>query len=142
MSKFGEGGQILFFPPPPPRGGGGGGGGVGGQKILFSCQKNFFPYFCLKNVQKNLDGGRGGGVKKIFYWSPAFRILHGLFAVIRKELVKTPTFRFFRDSQPLKRLLHTSSQMANFGQFWPKWAKREFFQTSDWNIFLTVKCPN
>ena len=43
-----------------------------------------------------------------------------------KSVSKTRTFRLFRDSQPLKR--HTSSQMANFGQFWPKWAKRDFFQ--------------
>ena len=31
--------------------------------------------------------------------------------------------RFFRDFQPLKRLLHTSSQMANFDQFLAKMAK-------------------
>ena len=39
---------------------------------------------------------------------------------------KTPTFRFFRDFQPLKRLLHTSSQMANIGQFLAKKAKKAF----------------
>ena len=34
-----------------------------------------------------------------------------------KSVSKTPTFRFFRDSQPLKRLLHTSSQFWTvFGQ--------------------------
>ena len=40
-----------------------------------------------------------------------------------KSVPKTPTFRFFRDFQPLKRLLHTSSQMANFDQFFAKMAK-------------------
>ena len=40
-----------------------------------------------------------------------------------KSVSKTPTFRFFRDFQPLKRLLHTSSQMTNFDQFLVKMAK-------------------
>ena len=40
-----------------------------------------------------------------------------------KSVSKTPTFKFFRDFQPLKRLLHTSSQMANFEQFLAKMAK-------------------
>ena len=26
-------------------------------------------------------------------------------------------------------------QNANFGSFWPKWTKREFFKKSAWNIF-------
>ena len=42
-----------------------------------------------------------------------------------KSVSKTPTFRFFRDSQPLKR--HTSSQMANFGQFLAKMGKTGIF---------------
>ena len=40
-----------------------------------------------------------------------------------KSVSKTPTFRFFRDFQPLKRHIHTSSQMAHFDQFLAKIAK-------------------
>ena len=41
-----------------------------------------------------------------------------------KSVSKTPTFMFFRDFQTLlKRLLHTSSQMANLDQFLAKMAK-------------------
>ena len=40
-----------------------------------------------------------------------------------KSVSKKPNVRFFRDSQPLKRLLHTSSQMANFDQLLAKMAK-------------------
>ena len=56
-----------------------------------------------------------------------------------KSVSKTPTFRFFRDFQPLKRLLHKSSQMANFGQFLTKMGKTGFFQKSVWNIFSLLK---
>ena len=55
-----------------------------------------------------------------------------------KSVSKTHTFRFFRDFQPLKRLLHTSSQMANFGQFWPKWAKRDFSLKKHLEHFLQL----
>ena len=47
--------------------------------------------------------------------------------------------RFFGDFQPLKRLLHTSSQMANFGQ---NGQNGENYQKSAWNIFLAVTSPN
>ena len=40
-----------------------------------------------------------------------------------KSVSKTPTFRFFRDFQPLKRHIQTSSQMAHFDQFLAKMAK-------------------
>ena len=42
-----------------------------------------------------------------------------------KSVSKTPTFRFFRDFQPLKGLFHTSSQMANFDHILSKMAKME-----------------
>ena len=60
-----------------------------------------------------------------------------------KSVSKPSTFRFFRDFQPLKRLLHTSSQMANFGQFLAKMGETGFFfQKSAWNIFLEITRPN
>ena len=57
-----------------------------------------------------------------------------------KSVSKTPTFRFFRDSQPLKRLLHTSSQMANFGQFLAKMGKTGiFFRKAIGKFFSLLK---
>ena len=53
-----------------------------------------------------------------------------------KSVSKTPTFRFFRDTQSLKRLVHTSSQMANFGQFLAKMGETRFFQKSAWKAFF------
>ena len=44
-----------------------------------------------------------------------------------KSASKTPTFK---DFQHLKRLLHTSSQMANFGQFLANVGKTGFFKTA------------
>ena len=37
------------------------------------------------------------------------------------------TYMFFRDFQPLNGLFHTSSQMANFGQFLAKMDETGFF---------------
>ena len=57
-----------------------------------------------------------------------------------KSVSKTPTFRFFRDSQPLKRLLHTSSQMDNFGKFLAKMGKtRIFFKKTIGTFFSLLK---
>ena len=55
----------------------------------------------------------------------SFQNMYRLFAEIRMELAfsKTPTFRLFRDFQSLKGLFHTSSQMANFNQFFAKMVK-------------------
>ena len=39
----------------------------------------------------------------------------------------------------LKRLMHTSSQMANFGQSLAKMDKTGFFQKSIWNIFSRLQ---
>ena len=57
-----------------------------------------------------------------------------------KSVSKTSTFRFFRDSQPLKRLLHTSSQMANFGQFLAKMGKTGiYFKKAIGTFFSLLK---
>ena len=54
-----------------------------------------------------------------------------------KSVSKTPTFRFFRDSQPLLiRLLHTSSQMANFGHFLAKMGETGFFSKKPMEHFF------
>ena len=58
------------------------------------------------------------------YVQVVYRNTNGTFL---KSVSKTPTFRFFRDFQTLKRLLHTFSQMANFGQFLAKMGKTGFF---------------
>ena len=58
-----------------------------------------------------------------------------------KSVSKTPTFRFFRDFQPLKRLLHTSSQMANFGQFLAKMGETEFFSKKRLKHFFRLYKP-
>ena len=55
-----------------------------------------------------------------------------------KSVSKTPTFRFFRDFQPLNRLLHTSSQMANFGQFLGKMGKTGFFFKKEFGTFFSL----
>ena len=55
-----------------------------------------------------------------------------------KSVSKTPTFRVFRDSQPLKRLLHTSSQMANFGQFLAKMGETGFFFKKAFGTFFSL----
>ena len=55
-----------------------------------------------------------------------------------KSVSKTPTFRFFRDSQHLRRLLHTSSQMANFGQFLAKMGEKGFFFKKAFGTFFSL----
>ena len=55
-----------------------------------------------------------------------------------KSVSKTPTSRFFRDSQPLKRLLHTPSQMANFGQFLAKMGKTGIFFKNAFGTFFSL----
>ena len=55
-----------------------------------------------------------------------------------KSVSKTPTFRFFRDFQHLKSLLHTSSQMANFGQFLAKMCKTGFFVKKAVGTFFSL----
>ena len=96
-------------------------------------------------IHKYLNNGYK--VHTNFLMVPSFQKMYRLFAEIRngtclKSVSKTPTFRVFRDFQPLKGLLHTSSQMANFGQFLAKMGKTGFFQKSFWNMFFAVKSPN
>ena len=88
----------------------------------------------------------GGGVKN---FSTGPQLSEYVWVVCRntkgnclKSVSKTPTFRFFRDSKPLKRLVHTSSQMANFGQFLAKMGKTGFFSKKRLEHFFTVKSPN
>ena len=45
---------------------------------------------------------------------------------------------FFRDSQLLKRLLHPSSQMANFGHFLAKMGKTGFFSEKAFGTFFSL----
>ena len=89
---------------------------------------------------------RGGGSKK---FSTGPQLSEYVWVVCRstkgtslRSVSKTPTFRFSRDFQPLKRVLHTSRQMANFGQFLGKMGKTGFFKKSFKNIFFAVKSPN
>ena len=88
-------------------------------------------------------GVRGGGGSKKFSTGP--QLSEYVWVVCRntkgnclKSVSKTPTFRFFRDSQPLKRLLHTSSQMANFGQFLAKMGKTGFFFKKAFGTFFSL----
>ena len=37
---------------------------------------------------------------------------------------------------------HFGPKWPILDNFWPKWAKREFFQKSAWNIFLELTSPN
>ena len=55
-----------------------------------------------------------------------------------KSVSKTPTFRFFWDSQPLKRLVHTSSQMANSGQFLAKMGNTGIFFKKAFGKFFSL----
>ena len=86
-------------------------------------------------------GGEGGSKK----FSTGPQLSEYVWVVCRntkgtclKSVSKTPTFRFFRDSQPLKRLLHTSSQMANFGQFLAKMGKTGFFLKKAFGTFFSL----
>ena len=65
-------------------------------------------------------------------------VCHNTKGTCMKSVSKTPTFRFFRDSQPLKRLLHTSSQMANFGKFLAKMVKTGFFFKKAFGTFFSL----
>ena len=68
-------------------------------------------------------------VTNIFYWSPAFRIctvcLPNYEWNLTKIRFKNTYFEVFQGFPALRllRLLHTSSQIANFGQFLAKMAK-------------------
>ena len=96
--------------------------------------------FLGKIGEKFFDTNLGFWVKKIFYWSPAFRICMGCLPKYERNLLElgfeNTTFRLFRDSQPLKRLLHTSSQMAILANFGQNWQNGTFFQKSVLNIFF------
>ena len=122
--------------------------------------------FYLKDLKENkrfMDLGptmakwHGGGVgiiffqnlvkidQKIFYWSPAFRICMGCLPKYERNLLEigfeNTYFQVFQGF-PAQRLLHTSSKMANFGQFLAKMGKTGFFQKSVWNIFFAVQSLN
>ena len=55
-----------------------------------------------------------------------------------RSVSQTPTFTIFQDFQPLKTLLHTSSQMANFGQFLAKMEKTGFFFKKAFGTFFSL----
>ena len=83
--------------------------------------------------------------KKNFYWSPAFRICMGCLPKYERNLLKigfeNTYFQVFKGFPALKkRLLHTSSQMANFGQFLAKMGKTEiFFKKAIGTFFSLLK---
>ena len=77
-----------------------------------------------------------------FLLVPSFQNMYGLVRNTKrtclKSVSKTPTFRFFRDFQPLKRHIHTSSQMANFGQFLAKMGKTGIFFKKAFGPFFSL----
>ena len=63
--------------------------------------------------------------------------MYGFFAEIRKELAENTNFQVFQGFPALKE---TVAHIQPNGQnFLPKWAKRDFFQKSVWNIFSLLK---
>ena len=85
---------------------------------------------------------RGEGSKK-FSTGPQFSeyvwvVCRNTKGTCLKSFSKTPTVRFFRDSQPLDCCTHPA-KWPILDSFWPKWAKRDFFQKSVWNIFSLLK---
>ena len=115
-----------------------------GEKIL--TQILVFGSFFGPPAFHTTRGGGGGGSKK---FSTGPRLSEYVWVVCRntkgtclKSVSKTPTFRFFRDFQPLKTVAHIQPN----GQFWTVFGQNGqngiFCQKSVWNIFFAVKSPN
>ena len=104
----------------------------GGQIFLQKLVKIDFEYCFLGKIRgKNfltqiwVFGSFFYPLKKIFLLVPSFQNM----------------YRFFRDFQPLKRLVPTSSQMANFGQFLAKMGKTGIFSKKRLEHFYRAYKP-
>ena len=82
--------------------------------------------------------------RAIFEFSQKIRKRH-FFRLQRLGLVQ----KLANSNERIAKKMRKTSIFGHFGQkwpildsFWTKWAKREFFQKSAWNIFLALTSPN
>ena len=82
------------------------------------------------------------GQNRIFFKKALGKFLSRLKALINCKVSE-------KSNEGIPRKMGKTSIFGHFGpkwpildSFWPKWAKREFFQKSAWNIFLALTSPN